>query len=300
MQNIIEVNQLRKSFGEIRAINGINLHIPKGTFTAFLGENGAGKSTTIDILCTLCDFDEGSVIIDGYHRYHQDNQIRERIGIVFQDSALDDLLTLKENLRIRSRFYHLNKEQRTLRIKEISDLLSLDKFINQKVGTLSGGQKRKGDIARALLSNPSLLILDEATTGLDPKARLQIWECIKLLQLKRKISIFLTTHYIEEAAFADKIIIIQKGKIIEEGTPSSLRDKYTKDYLVLYPHHFNRLETILKEHRIEYETDYPRILIKVITCFDSINIIQRYQIYLKSFEVKLGTLEDAFLSILKQ
>lgn len=299
LEAMIEVNNLKKSFGLKEVIKGINLHIQEGSFCALLGVNGAGKSTTIDILCTLCCFDAGSVKLNGYERYKEDEKIREHIGIVFQTSALDQLLSVKENLILRSRFYSMSKKDRNERIQTIADLLELNDIMEQKVATLSGGQKRKCDIARALLSKPSLLILDEPTTGLDPNARVQIWNCIKSLQKHQKLTIFLSTHYMEEAAMGDHIIILDHGLIIEEGTPLALRDKYTFDYLILYPYRLNALAAILQDKQISFLKRQDQIIIKIPTCFDAFQIVQQVRMYINSFEVKLGSLEDAFLNILK-
>lgn len=300
MENIIQVCNLKKSYGHIEAVKCIDLHIRKGSFCAFLGPNGAGKSTTIDILSTIQSFDEGEVIVNGYKVGEDNEKIKANIGIVFQDSVLDQLLSVKENLMLRSKFYPLNKMQRKKRISEIADLVGITPFLNQKVSTLSGGQRRKCDIARALLCDPELLILDEPTTGLDPKARKQIWNCIRTLKEQRGMSVFLTTHYMEEASNADQIIIIKEGRILVEDTPSNLKRKYALDQLVIYPFVMNAMKKCLDEKKIKYLIQGDSILITLKSCFDSLSLISQYRLYIKGFEVRQGSLDDAFLNIMEE
>jgi len=230
--NFLSVKDLRKSYGTFEAVKGISFDVKKQDFFAFLGPNGAGKSTTINILCTLLEKDSGDVSINGFSLGKDDDAIRKSIGIVFQTHMLDDKLSVKENLMIRGRFYQMSKEDLTLQIKTLTQELYMKDFINQKYGTLSGGQKRRVDIARALINAPKLLILDEPTTGLDPKTREDVWAYIEKLR-EKEMTIFLTTHYMEEAAKASHVAIIDQGKIVASGTPTALKRLHSYDSLKL-------------------------------------------------------------------
>ncbi|WP_227847162.1 ATP-binding cassette domain-containing protein [Clostridioides sp. ZZV15-6598] len=231
MNKIIEVINLQKSYDTFKVVKGIDFYVEEGNLFALLGANGAGKSTTIDILCTLLNYDSGEVIIDGHKLGVEDNKIKEKIGVVFQESILDPLLTVRENLTIRAKFYIKNKDKVRQIVHESALSVGAMEFIDRPYGKLSGGQKRRADIARALLNTPKILFLDEPTTGLDPEARKCVWDTILKLQKQYGFSIVLTTHYMEEASKADYIVMLDYGVITAKGSPHELKYKYKANNL---------------------------------------------------------------------
>nr|HPJ23995.1 ATP-binding cassette domain-containing protein [Bacillota bacterium] len=235
MSHIIEVKNLYKNYGLIEAVKGIDFYVEEGSLFAFLGPNGAGKSTTINILSTLITNDGGSVDVNHHILGEHDDQIRNSIGIVFQDGVLDPLMTVSENLETRGSFYGLTKTELSERIVAAMEVTGITDLANRKYGNLSGGQRRRTDIARALIHKPKILFLDEPTTGLDPQTRKNVWETIKKLQEKENMTVFLTTHYMEEADEADFVVIIDEGKIAAKGTPTELKDVYSRDSLRIKP-----------------------------------------------------------------
>lgn len=228
MKPCVDVSHIHKRFSNLEALKDVSFQIEKGELFALLGENGAGKSTIINILSTLMPLDEGTATIFDQRVGEMDQIIRKNIGIVFQEHILDAPLTGRENLRFRANFYYKEKTKIREAIEEVTQAVDAASFLDQPYGTLSGGQKRRLDIARALLHHPKLLFLDEPTTGLDPQARHALWKCILTLQKKWQMSILLTTHYMEEANYADHIVMLDKGEIIERGTPTTLKEKYKK------------------------------------------------------------------------
>ena len=220
--DIITVNGFEKSYGDFKAVKGISFSVKEGSLFAFLGPNGAGKSTTIDTLCTLLACQKGDIRIAGYQLGKDDKKIRESIGVVFQQSLLDASLTVKDNLMLRGAFYGLSRSDLKARIDEVAKFTGVDSILGKKYGRMSGGQVRRADIARALINRPKLLFLDEPMTGLDPKTREDIWKMLFQMKNEMGMTIFLTTHYMEEAAQADDVVIIKKGEIVEEGTPEQI------------------------------------------------------------------------------
>lgn len=231
---IIRINGLKKSFGEIRAVDGLSFNVGRGELFAFLGVNGAGKSTTISMLCGQLRRDGGDISVCGYDIERESEQIKRRIGVVFQGSVLDRALTVRDNLRCRAALYGMTEKQIRLRLAAVSDLLDMDEIMDRQVGKLSGGQRRRADIARALMHSPEILILDEPTTGLDPQTRKMLWDAVRNLRDNESLTVFLTTHYMEEAADADHVVIIDSGRIVAEGTPHELKNRYTADSITLY------------------------------------------------------------------
>lgn len=296
-EKIIEVNGLKKSFNNIEAVKGIDFFVKKGQLFSFLGPNGAGKSTTIKILCTLLDKNDGDVFIDGFRLGNDDNEIRKHIGVVFQDSVLDDLLTVKENLMTRGRFYELTKEELNNKVDEVNKICELGEFINRPYGKLSGGQRRRADIARALINTPEILFLDEPTTGLDPKTKDSVWNMILKLQKEINMTIFLTTHYMEEASLSDYITIIDHGEVVAEGTPYALRDEYSKDKLRIKPNNKESLIDILDSNVLDYKEDNDVIVIYLNDTLEAIEIINKIKDVISSFEVIHGSMNDVFLNI---
>lgn len=293
--NAIEVKNLVKNYGEIKAVKKINFTVEKNSFFAFLGPNGAGKSTTINIVATLLDKNEGEIRVLGYEIGKDDSKIRNKIGVVFQNSMLDDLLTVKENLIVRASFYNIGKIELLQRVDEINEFLEIKSFISQRYGELSGGQRRKADIARALINWPEILILDEPTTGLDPKSRKDIWKLINKLRQEKEITIFLTTHYMEEVLDANKVVIIDEGVIVAEGSSEELRTKYSNDRVKIIPN--NDLEKVLKEDKVEYYIVNDTINIILDNCFKGLDLVEKYKKHIREFEILRGDMDDVFLNI---
>ena len=295
MAKAIEVRGLFKSYENVDAVKGINFDVEEDTFFAFLGPNGAGKSTTINIISTLLEKNSGEVKVLGHTLGEEDHQIRSKIGVVFQNSMLDELLTVRENLMVRASFYDLSKEQFDKRIEEINEYIKIMPFFDQRYGNLSGGQKRKADIARALLNWPKILILDEPTTGLDPKSRKDIWKLISKLRDEKELTIFLTTHYMEEVLDANKVVVIDEGLIVAEGSSEQLRLEYSSDRVKIIPS--NNLEAMLKRDNIAYYNVNDTINIDLDSCFDGLAIIEKYRDEIKEFEILRGDMDDVFVNI---
>lgn len=293
------VNNLNKSYGEKKAVNNISFSVDKGSLFAFLGVNGAGKSTTINIICSILEKDSGEIIVDGHNLDHDRDIIKSIIGVTFQNSVIDDKLTVLDNLKIRTAFYSLSKEEANDSINKIVDLLDLKQILNTQVKKLSGGQKRRVDIARAIVHHPSFLILDEPTTGLDPKSRIMVWNLINKIRQETKMTVFLTTHYLEEAELATNVVIMNKGNIIARGTPNELKNKYANDYIIAYINKNKELEEKFNNDTINYsyndEKNYYNIVINNTS--DAKNILSKYDSYLTDIEIKKGNMDDVFLNI---
>ena len=297
MNNAIEVKKLVKNFGDFSAVDNISFNVEKGTLFGFLGINGAGKSTTISILCTLSEKTKGSVKVCGYEVGKDDSLIRSKIGVVFQDNSLDDKLTVKQNLILRGSLYENNKKILKENINQICDDLKINHLLNSRYKDLSGGQKRICDVARALIHKPEILFLDEPTTGLDPKTRRTLWESIEKIRRENNMTVFLTTHYMEEAAKADKIAVMNKGKIVAEGTPFKIKELYSKDKLKIECNNKEAAEAVLKKFGVKYYDFENRINIEIPDTMFGINILKELKEDIYSFEVVQGTIEDAFLNI---
>ncbi len=293
MKNIIEIKNLKKYFGEIKAVDDISFSVKQGSLFAFLGINGAGKSTTINIICGDYIKDEGSVIVDDLDIDTHINVIKPKLGVVYQESVLDKQLTVKENLEYKASLYGIKGAEFKERLEKINQLLKIENLLNRTVGKLSGGQRRRVDIARAIIHNPQILILDEPTTGLDPQTRSMVWKAIDTLRKNDKITIFLTTHYMEEAVDADNVVILDSGKIVATGTPLQLKNKYTGDYIRLY----NAKESDVKKLGKKYEilTDCYKVQVKNIA--EATELILKYPKMFKDYEITKGNLDDVFLAV---
>ena len=300
MMYSIEVKGLRKSYGDIEAVKGIDFYMEEGSLFSFLGPNGAGKSTTIDMITTFLTPDAGEVYIQGYQLGKENDKIRACLGAVFQNGLLDDDLTVFENLQVRSALYGLKKEERKNAIARVMTLCELQPIAKQRYGSLSGGQKRRCDIARALLHSPNVLFLDEPTTGLDPQTRAMIWDVLTKLRKETGMSVFLTTHYMEEAAQSDYIVVINHGKIAAKGTPQELKVRYAYDRLLLYSDELDVLQAQLQQHQIAFEYEQRYIQIPLTNTMDAITLLHQFKDYIHDFEVLHGTMDDAFLSIIQQ
>lgn len=295
MESIIKVENLKKNYGSVQAVKGISFRVEKGSLFAFLGTNGAGKSTTINILSTLLKMDGGKVTINGMDMGKHDQQIRKDIGIVFQNGVLDNLLSVKENLMVRGSFYGIEKNTLRERIEKAIDITECHDFLNRKYGKLSGGQKRRADIARALIHQPKILFLDEPTTGLDPKTRQAIWKAIEKMQKEYKMTVFLTTHYMEEAANADLINIINNGEIIAAGTPHQLKEKYTYDVLRIYEPD-DDIRTYIERENKEHKLEKNVLDVVIRSAEEAIGILTDIRNDVRSFEVIHGNMDDVFLN----
>ena len=292
MSNVIEVRHLKKSFGDVKAVDDITFRVKRGELFAFLGLNGAGKSTTISILCSQLRKDAGEVIVDGADVDRQPDLVKGKIGVVFQNSCLDQLLSVRDNLKTRAALYGITGAAFTSRLQELTGLLHLEELLRRPVGKLSGGQRRRIDIARAMLHQPEILILDEPTTGLDPQTRRMVWDVIAHLQEEHGLTVFLTTHYMEEAAEADYVVILDNGHVAAEGTPYDLKSAYTGDYIKLYKAEPARLE----ELGLAYEAENGYLQLAVPHTADAKNLILQYPDLFQDFEVVKGKMDDVFLA----
>jgi len=295
--HIVEVNGLKKSYSAVEAVKGIDFFVEQGTLYAFLGPNGAGKSTTIDMMCTLLNPDQGRITIDGLEIGKNDAQIRKRMGVVFQDSVLDNLLTVRENIITRGGFYGLAGGELKKAVVWAMEAAGVKDFADRPYGKLSGGQKRRADIARALVNTPKLLFLDEPTTGLDPQTRKSVWDTIQNMQKDSGMTVFLTTHYMEEAANADYVTIIDDGLISASATPLELKQKYSYDYLKLKPQDEEALKGILNEKSIKYSLKNGIFEIVLKQTVDAFPIIHECERNILNIEISNGTMDDVFLNI---
>lgn len=293
MQNIIEINNLDKSFQDVHAVNDLSLRVKEGELFAFLGVNGAGKSTTISIMCGMLAKDGGKVFIDGKDVDKDMREITKELGVVFQNTVLDAKLSVKDNLTSRAALYGITGKEAKQRIAHLAELLEFKDILNRTFGKLSGGQKRRVDVARALLNNPKILILDEPTTGLDPEARKALWSVVTSLRKNQNITVFLTTHYMEEAADADYVVILDSGKISAEGTPLELKNNYTGDFVTIY----NVDEDKIKALGLPYENIRDAVRIAVKNTEEARDLIVRHPDLFTDFEITKGKMDDVFLAV---
>lgn len=293
MENIIQVRNLDKSFKEVHAVNDLSFAVKKGELFAFLGVNGAGKSTTISIMCGMLKKDKGSILIDNKDIEKDYKNIIKDIGIVFQNSLLDGVLSVKDNLMCRASLYGIYGNKAKERINKLATLLDFKNLLNRTVNKLSGGQRRKIDVARALLNDPKILILDEPTTGLDPQTRKTMWEVIESYRKTKQMTVFLTTHYMEETTDADYVVILDSGKIVAQGTPLELKNKYTGDFITLY----NANIEDVKKLNLPYEVVKDGIIrIEIKNTEAAKNLIINNPALFKDFEIIKGKMDDVFLA----
>jgi multidrug/hemolysin transport system ATP-binding protein len=295
MDYILEVKNLKKSYGSLEAVKNVSFQVRRQSLFSFLGPNGAGKSTTINIISTLLSKDGGEVTLNGESG---ETYFRNKIGVVFQNNILDDNLTVKENLLYRGSLYINNKKGVLERYKELRSYLQFTEFENQKFKTLSGGQKRRAEIARALFSNPEILLLDEPTTGLDPETRKVVWKVIGDLRANKGMTIFLTTHYMEEASEADHVVIINKGEIVAEGTPSMLKEKYSKDRLKIVATDKEKLVELLNNLGRDFKKISDEYVIIVQNADETIKLLNCLKPFIKQFEVLKGSMDDVFIEVI--
>lgn len=297
MEKIIEVEHLSKSYKEVQAVRDISFYVEPGKLFAFLGPNGAGKSTTINAICTFLKPDGGMVRVNGYELGQQDQEIRDSIGVVFQESLLDDLLKVEENLEIRGSFYNLKGRALKDAVKKACRAVEIEELLKRPYGKLSGGQRRRTDIARALIHTPKILFLDEPTTGLDPQTRKNVWDTIKRLQKEQGMTVFLTTHYMEEAEDADYCVVVDKGTVAAKGTPFDLKEKYAKDKLALKPDNPEKVVELLKAKGIAFSKKAELLEIALQTTMEALPVLKMAEPYLEGFTVVKGSMDDVFLGI---
>ena len=293
MNTIIKIDNLTKTYGSLKAVDNLSFEIRKGELFAFLGVNGAGKSTTINIICGQLKKDEGTVIIDELNLDDNLAKIKEKIGVVFQASILDPQLTVKDNLEIKASLYGLSRKEIKSRVNELAEILDFKSYLNRPLAKLSGGQKRRIDIARALLNKPDILILDEPTTGLDPQTRKMIWAVITKLRKENNMTVLLTTHYMEEASEADYVVIIDQGKMVAHGTPLDLKNKYVGDYMLIY----NVKEEDVKKLGLPYINIPNGYKIEVNDTLEATNLIVNNRELFVDYELIKGKMDDVFLKV---
>ena len=295
MAKSIEVRGLKKSYGSVQAVKGVDFDVDEGSLFAFLGVNGAGKSTTINILCTLLAADGGDVKVCGLDLATRAAEIRSLIGVVFQGSTLDKRLSVKENLSVRASFYGLHGAEKAKRLDEICDTLDLGDIMGRPYGKLSGGQRRRVDVARGLINKPRILFLDEPTTGLDPQTRRSVWEIVDRLRASSNMTVFLTTHYMEEANEADKVVILDEGKVVATGTPVELKNEYSRDCVKLYAKESDDINEKLAGYKFEYTGACYRVTVD--DSDDARKLILANGDIFNDFEVIKGNMDDVFLQV---
>lgn len=291
--HIIEIEHLKKSFGDVKAVNDLSFNVRQGELFAFLGVNGAGKSTTISIICGQLDKDAGNVTVCGESIEYGLDKIARRLGVVFQNSVLDQALSVRDNLRSRAALYGINGADFKKRLAELAELLDFGDLLGRTVGKLSGGQRRRIDIARALVHKPEILILDEPTTGLDPQTRKLLWEVVSDLRKKENMTVFLTTHYMEEAADADYVIILDSGKIAAEGTPLALKNRYTGDFITIY----GLTDAQIDELDMPHESLRDAIRVAVPDTAAATALIIKHPDLFRDYEITKGKMDDVFLAV---
>ena len=293
MEHIIEIEHLNKRFAEVQAVRDLSFHVKQGELFAFLGVNGAGKSTTISILCGQLAKDSGSVRVCGESIDGSMEHIARKLGVVFQNSVLDGALSVRDNLRSRAALYGITGAAFKARLAELAELLDFSGLLNRTLGKLSGGQRRRIDIARALLHRPEILILDEPTTGLDPQTRKLLWDVVRELRRRENLTVFLTTHYMEEAADADYVVILDSGAIAAEGTPLDLKNAYTGDFITLYGVDAEALRPL----GLPCEALRGAVRLAVPDTAAATRLIVEHPELFTDYEITKGKMDDVFLAV---
>ena len=293
MENVLEISHLCKRFGDVQAVQDLSFQVREGELFAFLGVNGAGKSTTINIICGQLARDSGSVRICGTELDAGDRQLRSKLGVVFQSSALDKMLTVRDNLASRAALYGVTGKEFARQLDELAELLDFGDLLKRTLGKLSGGQRRRIDIARALVHDPRILILDEPTTGLDPQTRKLMWDAVQRMRREKQMTVFLTTHYMEEAADADYVVILDSGRIAAEGTPLALKNAYTGDFITLY----NVEEAQVRQLGAPYEAIRDACRVSVPDTAAATELILKHPELFRDYEITKGKMDDVFLAV---
>ena len=291
--NVIEIEHLKKHYGAVKAVDDISFAVGRGEFFAFLGVNGAGKSTTISILCGRLGRDGGSVKIDGLDLDGHLGDVKKRLGVVFQNSVLDLPLSVSDNLRYRASLYGITGAAFLKRQQELTEIFDLKEILRRPVGKLSGGQRRRVDIARALVHEPQILVLDEPTTGLDPQTRKTVWGIVHRLRAEKEMTVFLTTHYMEEATDADRVVILDGGKILADATPNELKNRYTGDYVTFYGVAEEELAALGLP--VERTGEGYRISVKDTPAATA--LILKHPALFRDYEITKGKMDDVFLNV---
>ncbi|HTZ50302.1 MAG TPA: ATP-binding cassette domain-containing protein [Spirochaetia bacterium] len=309
MGSVVEVSGLVKRYGALTAVDGVSFNVEEGALFAFLGPNGAGKSTTIGVMCTTLGKNAGTVRVNGFDLDASPDDVRRSIGVVFQHSVLDNLLTVRENLAVRASFYALRGSALKRRVDELSDSVGLRDFLDRRYGELSGGQRRRADVARALLHKPRILFLDEPTTGLDPQTRLKVWRSLAEMQRGERMTVFLTTHYMEEAAEADDVAIVDHGHVVARGTPAALKQKHSSDTLVIVPREDaadgagrgaggdRSLERALSAQGLAFTRRADTLVVTVRDSLHALSILKTVEPQVASFEVIKGSMDAVFMNV---
>ncbi len=297
MSVALSVRNLRKAYNGILAVDDISFDVMRGEKFIFVGPNGAGKSTTIKIISTLLEKNAGTVKYGDLTVGVDDDAIRKKIGVVFQHQVLDDEFTVRENLICRGGFYDMNAGEVRKRADEVIELLDMHNFADQRYGKLSGGQRRRADIGRALMQRPEILFLDEPTTGLDPQTRLVVWDIINGIQQDLGMTIFLTTHYMEETDDASNVVIIDNGKIVATGTPAALKKQYAPNLLNLYPRDLEKVSAFLRERGYEPKLREDTLRITIKDAFEALALVEALREDINNFEVVNGRMDDVFIAI---
>lgn len=291
MEEILRVENLSKSFGGLKAVDKLSFVVEKGKLFAFLGQNGAGKSTTINMLIGTLIKDSGNIVYGDGKTF---KEFKDRIGVVFQNNIFDDMLSAEENMKLYGRLYSKNNEDIIARYEQLAQLFDFKKFEKKKFKSLSGGQKRRLEIARALFNTPDILFLDEPTTGLDPKTRIEVWNIINEIRHSSGMTVFLTTHYMEETADADEVVIIHNGKKIAEGSPALLKEKYSSDRVKIVPKDEDRFEKLIGDRKFVKVADQYEFFLK--DAQEEIQLLNAFKNEIKYFEVLKGSMDDVFLN----
>lgn len=291
--DIIKIENLHKSYGDVKAVNDLSFKIKEGELFAFLGVNGAGKSTTISMICKTLEKDSGKIYVDGVDVDENSDKIKREIGVVFQNSALDKSLSVRDNLIHRAALYGIAGKDFEEKLKELVNLLGFGDILNRPVGKLSGGQRRKADIARALIHSPKILILDEPTTGLDPQTRITLWGVIEKMRREQNMTVLLTTHYMEEAADADYVVIIDGGKKAAEGTPIELKNQYSGDFITIYDNDESKLSVL----NLDYVKVSGGFRIEVESTLKATELIVKHPDVFTDYEVVKGKMDSVFLAV---
>lgn len=294
--HLIEIKNLKKSFKDVQAVNDISFTVEEGELFAFLGLNGAGKSTTINIICHALPKDSGEVWVAGFSIDENMQKIYPKLGVVFQNSVLDAKLTVLDNLQSRAALYSLTPAKFKENLNFLAERLEFKDLLHRQLCKLSGGQKRRIDIARALIHEPQLLILDEPTTGLDPKTRILVWDLVNELRKQRDLTVLLTTHYMEEAAVADHVVIIDQGQIVAADTPNNLKNQYAHDFVRLYDYDAKLLATLDKK-KVKYIKNEKYLEITFTKMTDAKNFIVTYADQIHDFEALKGNMDNVFLNV---
>lgn len=299
MEPVIAVRNLTKTYKKLDAVKGISFEVKEGEIFGFLGPNGAGKSTTINMICTMLAPTSGDITINGFDANKQKNRVRESIGIIFQENTLDEKLTANENLMLHCRFYKVPKAKREARITEVLEIVDLVEKRKDRVETFSGGMKRRLEIARGLLHYPKVLFLDEPTVGLDPQTRAHLWEYILKLKEKEGITMFLTTHYLDEAEISDRVAIMDKGEIIALDNPTALKDQLGGDIIELSTEDNEKaLEEIhekIEGAEVSVKDDTIHLKVASSDAFIS-SFIKTLDIPITKLNIRKPTLNDVFLA----